>query len=156
MPTIKTCLWFDDQAERASDRYQVIFPDTELLEVSRYGPNAPLPEGTVLTIGLRIGANQFTLLNGGPMFHFTEAISFQIMCADQAEVDYFWGELTKGGEPGQCGWLKDEFGISWQVIPTRMMELLSDPQSGHKAMQAMLGMQKLELSVLEAAARQED
>ncbi|MGL5830085.1 MAG: VOC family protein, partial [Angustibacter sp.] len=122
MPFIKTCLWFDDQAERAAERYQQIFPDTEVREVSRYGPDAHLPEGTVLTIGLRIGESEFTLLNGGSMFRFTEAISFQIMCADQAEVDHFWAELTRGGEPGHCGWLKDEFGVSWQVIPTRMME----------------------------------
>jgi predicted 3-demethylubiquinone-9 3-methyltransferase (glyoxalase superfamily) len=152
MVNLQTCLWFDRQAEQAAQRYLEIFPDSEILDTIRYGPDAPLPEGTVLTITLRLGENRFTLLNGGSLYNFSEAISFQILCADQEEVDHYWQELTRSGQPGQCGWLKDEFGVSWQVTPTALFELLADPNRAAAVTPVMMGMQKLDIAALAAAA----
>ena len=148
-------LWFDGQAEQAAALYTSLFPDSEVLSTHRYGPDVPGgEEGEVLTVTFRLGEQQWTALNGGPRFQFTEAVSFQIPCADQAEVDHYWDALVEGGEPGQCGWLKDRFGLSWQVVPTALLALLSDPDPGRaqRATQAMLGMQKLEVAALTAAA----
>lgn len=154
MPKTVTCLWFDGQAEQAAEHYLSIFPDAEILGITRYGPDMPLPEGTVLTVSFRLGDSEWVGLNGGPEYHFTEAISFQILCADQDEVDHYWTRLTDGGEEGPCGWLKDTFGVSWQVVPTRMLELLQDPDPGRaqRATQAMMGMRKLVIADLEKAA----
>jgi predicted 3-demethylubiquinone-9 3-methyltransferase (glyoxalase superfamily) len=154
MPKTVTCLWFDGQAQEAAEHYVSIFPDAEILGITRYGPDMPLPEGTVLTAQFRLGDQEYIGLNGGPEYHFTEAISFQIMCADQAEVDHYWDRLTDGGEEGPCGWLKDRFGVSWQVVPTRMMELQSDPDPGRRrrAVEAMFTMKRLVIADLERAA----
>jgi len=154
MPTQIPCLWFDGQAEQAAAHYTAIFPNSEILGVSRYGPDMPGPEGEVLTVDFSLDGQRYVGLNGGPQFTFNEAISFQIMCADQDEVDHYWNRLSDGGEEGPCGWLKDRFGVSWQVVPTRMQELIDDPDAGraHRAMQAMLRMGKLEIAELERAA----
>jgi predicted 3-demethylubiquinone-9 3-methyltransferase (glyoxalase superfamily) len=154
MPTQIPCLWFDGQAEQAAAHYTAIFPNSEILGVSRYGPDMPGPEGEVLTVDFSLDGQRYVGLNGGPQFTFNEAISFQIMCADQDEVDHYWNRLSDGGEEGPCGWLKDRFGVSWQVVPTRMQELIDDPDAGraHRAMQAMLRMHKLDIAELERAA----
>jgi predicted 3-demethylubiquinone-9 3-methyltransferase (glyoxalase superfamily) len=157
MPKTVTCLWFDTQAEDAAEHYISIFPDSKILGVTRYGPDMPQPEGGVMTVNFRLGDDEYVGLNGGPAdFSFTDAISFQIFCADQDEVDHYWDRLTEGGEEGPCAWLKDKFGLSWQVVPTRLMELLSDPDPGRaqRATQAMLGMKKIVIADLERAADQ--
>jgi predicted 3-demethylubiquinone-9 3-methyltransferase (glyoxalase superfamily) len=154
MPKTVTCLWFDGQAEQAAEHYVSIFPDAEILGVLRNGPGMPGPEGSVLTVNFRLGDGEWVGLNGGPEFAFTEAISFQILCADQEEVDHYWTRLSEGGEEGPCGWLKDRFGVSWQVVPTRFLELIQDPDPGRaqRATQAMMGMGKLVIADLERAA----
>jgi len=148
-------LWFDGQAEQAAALYTSVFPDSAVLSTSRYGPEVPGgEEGSVMTVSFRLGQQEWVALNGGPQFHFTEAVSFQIPCADQAEVDRYWAALVEGGEPGQCGWLKDRFGLSWQVVPSGMEELFSDPdpKRAERAMQAMLKMSKLDIAVMNRAA----
>ena len=148
-------LWFDGQAEQAVALYTSVFPDSEVLSTSRYGPDVPGgEEGAVMTVSFRLGGQQWVALNGGPQFWFTEAVSFQIPCADQDEVDHYWDALVEGGEPGQCGWLKDRFGLSWQVVPTALHTLLGDPDPGRAqaATQAMLGVQKLDIAAMTAAA----
>jgi predicted 3-demethylubiquinone-9 3-methyltransferase (glyoxalase superfamily) len=155
MPKTVICLWFDTEAERAAEHYTSIWPDSEILDTVRYGAEDPAREGTALTVHFRLGDTEYLGLNGGPQhFAFTEAISFQIMCADQAEVDHYWDRLTDGGEEGPCGWLKDRFGVSWQVVPTRLMELQQDPDPARRqrAVQAMFGMKKLVIADLERAA----
>ena len=154
MPTQIPCLWFDGQAEQAAAHYTAIFPNSEILGVSRYGPDMPGPEGEVLTVDFSLDGQRYVGLNGGPQFTFNEAISFQIMCADQDEVDHYWNRLSDGGEEGPCGWLKDRFGVSWQVVPTRMQELIDDPDTGRaqRALQAMLRMHKMDIAELERAA----
>ncbi|MEO7236178.1 MAG: VOC family protein [Lapillicoccus sp.] len=149
------CLWFDAQGEEAATFYVSVFPRSRILGVTRYGPDQPRPEGTALTVEFELDGQRFVALNGGPQFSFSEAISFQIPCADQAEVDRYWSALTgDGGREDQCGWVKDRFGLSWQVIPTRLPELLSDPdpERATRAMQAMMRMQKLDIAALERAA----
>ena len=149
------CLWFDGKAEDAANFYVATFPDSEITDIQRWGEGGMAPAGTVLTVSFRLGDMEFTGLNGGPEFSFTEAVSFQIDCESQEEVDYFWNTLIAGGgEESQCGWLKDKFGLSWQVIPRRLMELLADPDPGRaqRAMQAMLQMRKIEVAKLEEAA----
>jgi predicted 3-demethylubiquinone-9 3-methyltransferase (glyoxalase superfamily) len=152
--TITPCLWFDGQAEDAAKFYVSLFPNSTITDVSHYGPDMPMPEGTALTVAFELDGRPFTALNGGPEYSFTEAVSFQWSCKDQAEVDKYWDALTDGGEEGPCGWCKDRFGLSWQIIPTRMIELLQDPDPGRsqRAMQAMMGMKKLDVAALEAAA----
>ena len=149
-----TCLWFDTQAEEAAIFYTGIFNDAKLGNIARYGDSGPRPAGMVITAEFELNGQQFLALNGGPEYHFTEAISFQIPCTDQDEVDYYWERLTAdGGEPGPCGWLKDRFGVSWQVVPTVMGSLLSDPdpEKAGRAMKAMLSMGKLDIAALERA-----
>jgi predicted 3-demethylubiquinone-9 3-methyltransferase (glyoxalase superfamily) len=149
------CLWFDTEAEQAAEFYTSIWPDAEILGVLRYGEEDPAREGTVLTVNWRLGDTEYVGLNGGPQnWSFSEAISFQIMCADQAEVDHFWDRLSEGGEEQPCGWLKDKFGVCWQVVPTRLIELQNDPDPARRqrAVQAMFGMTKLVLADLERAA----
>jgi predicted 3-demethylubiquinone-9 3-methyltransferase (glyoxalase superfamily) len=154
MPAQIPCLWFDGQAEAAAELYTKVFPNSTIDEVTRYGPDTPGTEGAVMTVEFTLDGTKYTGLNGGPHFTFSEAISFQIMCADQAEVDHYWTRLSEGGEESQCGWLKDRFGLSWQVVPTRMFELLHDPDTdrANRAMQAMLKMRKLDIAELERAA----
>jgi predicted 3-demethylubiquinone-9 3-methyltransferase (glyoxalase superfamily) len=149
-------LWFDDQAEQAANFYVSLFDDSEVLDVSRYPEGVPgRTAGDAMTVDFRLAGRRFTALNGGPEYRFTEAISLYVRCADQEEVDRLWDRLTDaGGEPGRCGWLKDRFGLSWQVIPDRLGELLgdADPARANAAMQAMLQMQKIEVKALEDAA----
>ena len=117
MPKITPFLWFDNQAEEAAKFYTSIFKNSKIESISRYGEGLPLPAGTVMTVSFILDGQQFTALNGGPVFKFTEAVSFYILCETQAEVDDYWNKLTAGGEEGQCGWLKDKFGLSWQIVP---------------------------------------
>ncbi len=154
MPATIPCLWFDDQAEPAAELYTQVFPNSTIDGITRYGPDTPGTEGTVMTVEFTLDGTKYIGLNGGPEFTFSEAISFQILCADQDEVDHYWTKLADGGEEGPCGWLKDRFGLSWQVVPTRMYELLHDPDTDRssRAMQAMLKMHKLDIAELERAA----
>ena len=149
------CLWFDTEAEEAAQHYTSIWPDAEILGTVRYGEEDPARHGTALTVSFRLGDTEYVGLNGGPQhWSFSEAISFQILCSDQAEVDHFWNRLTDGGEESMCGWLKDRFGVSWQVVPTRLLELQADPDPDRRqrAVQAMFGMRKLVIADLERAA----
>jgi len=133
-----------------------VFPNSQILEVARYGAAGPRPEGTVMTVSFELDGHKFVALNGGPEFTFNEAISFEVSCKTQEEVDAFWSKLTDGGEEGPCGWLKDRYGVSWQIIPTVLPELLSDPdqEKSQRVMRAMLEMKKLEIDALERAAAQ--
>ena len=158
MPTlskISPCLWFDGEAEAAATFYTTIFPDSRILTVDRAPADTPSgPAGMVLTVTFAIGDHTFIALNGGPEFTFSEAISFSIDCDDQAEVDQLWDALiADGGEPSMCGWLKDRFGVSWQVIPRRLPEMLQSPDrdAARRAMEAMLTMTKLDVRQLEVA-----
>lgn len=154
MQKITTWLWFDSQGEEAAEFYTSIFANSKITDVTHYGSAGPRPEGTVMTVAFELEGREFVALNGGPDFTFDEAISFMVACESQEEVDDFWSKLTDGGEESQCGWLKDKFGLSWQIIPTRLNELLSDPdpERAQRAMQAMLSMQKIQIDELERAA----
>jgi predicted 3-demethylubiquinone-9 3-methyltransferase (glyoxalase superfamily) len=154
MQKITPCLWFDAQAEEAAAFYTSIFQNSRILHVARYGKAGPGPEGSVMTVSFELDGQEFTALNGGPEFRFNEAISFQVSCQTQDEVDEFWGRLSEGGEEGPCGWLKDRYGVSWQIVPTRLIELLDDPdpERSQRAMRAMLGMKKIDIATLEQAA----
>jgi predicted 3-demethylubiquinone-9 3-methyltransferase (glyoxalase superfamily) len=154
MPTITPTLWFDTQGKEAADFYVSVFPDSEIRNVSYYGDAGPGTPGSVLTVEFALDGQPYLALNGGPAFTFTEAVSLSIGCADQEEVDYYWSKLSEGGEEGQCGWLKDRFGLSWQVVPLAMAEVLGDPDPARAqaAMEAMLGMKKLDVAALRAAA----
>jgi len=155
MPSPRPSLWFNDNAEEAIAFYISVFGDGELLDAARMPEGGPAPAGTFLAGEFRLRDQVFAAMNGGPEFTFNEAVSFVIDCKDQAEVDYFWDSLlADGGREDQCGWLKDKFGLSWQVVPTRLIELLSDPNPARSsaAMQAMLQMQKIVIADLEAAA----
>jgi predicted 3-demethylubiquinone-9 3-methyltransferase (glyoxalase superfamily) len=159
MQKISPFLWFDDQAEEASNFYVSLFDDAEITDVSRYPEGSPGPAGSVMTVSFTLAGQEFTALNGGPQFTFSEAISFVVHCKDQDEVDRLWSQLTEhGGAPGQCGWLTDRFGLSWQIVPDRLNELLADPDPGRaqRAMQAMLQMGKIEIKTLEDAANATD
>lgn len=153
MPTITPCLWFDTEGEAAATFYASVFPNSRITEVARYGEAGPRPAGTVMTVAFELDGQPFVALNGGPEFTFDEAISFQISCQDQGEVDHYWNALGEGGEEGQCGWLKDRFGVSWQIVPTALPELIGDPdpQKSERVMEAMLGMKKLDIAALRAA-----
>lgn len=150
------CLWFDTQGEEAAKFYTTVFPNSTILDVVRHGPAGPGPEGSVLTVTFELDGQEFVALNGGPQFTFNEAISFQVHCESQDEVDHFWEKLSEGGEEGPCGWLKDKYGVSWQVVPTALPELLSDPDAerAQRAMKAMLGMSKIDIDGLRRAADQ--
>jgi len=151
---ITPSLWFDHEAEEAAAYYVSIFENSHILNVARYTEAGPRPAGTVMTVDFELDGQRFTAINGGPQFTFDEAISFQISCADQHEVDHFWSRLTEGGSESQCGWLKDRFGLSWQVVPEGMAELFGDPDPtrAQRAMSAMLKMRKLDLEALRRAA----
>lgn len=155
MPRITPNLWFDTEAEEAAEFYCSIFPNSKITAVSRYPEGGPREAGMVMTVSWVLDGEEFTGINGGPEFKFDEAISLAINCADQAEVDYYWQKLTAdGGEEGPCGWLKDRFGVSWQVIPAGWEDVYTsgDPDRAKRAMQAMMGMKKLDLAALQAAA----
>ena len=161
MQKITTCLWFNNQAEEAVNFYTSIFKNSKIGSTSRYDKASAevsgQPEGSVLVITFELDGREFMALNGGPLFKFTEAVSLVINCESQQEVDYFWEKLTEGGEESQCGWLKDKFGLSWQVTPIRLNELLEDkdPKKAERVMKAMLQMKKLDVPTLEAAAEAE-
>jgi predicted 3-demethylubiquinone-9 3-methyltransferase (glyoxalase superfamily) len=154
MPKINAFLWYDDQAEQAAELYTSVFPNSMITEVVRYGPAGPGPDGTVMTVGFTLDGQEFTALNGGPQYHFTEAVSLMIHCRDQEEVDYYWSRLSEAGEEGPCGWLKDRFGLSWQVVPDKFLELIGDPDQdrSQRAMRAMMEMTKLDVSALTRAS----
>ena len=153
MKGITPCLWFDTQGEDAANLYVSLFPNSRVVSVNRYGDAGPRPGGSVMTVDFELDGQPYMELNGGPEFTFNEAVSFQIHCADQDEVDYYWDKLGEGGELGPCGWLKDRYGLSWQVIPEVFLELVSDPDpaKSQAVMSAMLGMQKLVVSELQEA-----
>jgi predicted 3-demethylubiquinone-9 3-methyltransferase (glyoxalase superfamily) len=153
MQGITTCLWFDTQAEEAANYYTSIFKDAKITKVSYYGEAGPRTAGTVMTVEFQIEGSHFVALNGGPQFTFNEAVSFQLNCESQAEVDELWSKLSDGGEEGPCGWLKDKYGVSWQVTPTALGELLGDPDAerSQRVMKAMLAMKKIEIDELQRA-----
>jgi predicted 3-demethylubiquinone-9 3-methyltransferase (glyoxalase superfamily) len=153
MQKITPFLWFDTQAEEAANYYVSIFGNSRILKVARYGEGGPGPKGTVMTVSFEINGQQFTALNGGPKFGFTEAISFLVSCETQAEIDALWEKLSAGGKESRCGWLKDRYGLSWQLVPTILPELLGDKDRARaqRAMQAMLTMGKLDIAALKRA-----
>jgi predicted 3-demethylubiquinone-9 3-methyltransferase (glyoxalase superfamily) len=149
---ITPCLWFDNQAEEAANFYISIFKNSKIENISRYGKEGfefhGQKEGTAMTVGFQINGQSFTALNGGPMFKFSEAISFQVYCDTQEEIDNYWYKLTEGGQESQCGWLKDKFGISWQIIPSILPILMSDPTRAGKVTNAFLHMKKFDIEKL--------
>jgi predicted 3-demethylubiquinone-9 3-methyltransferase (glyoxalase superfamily) len=153
---ITPCLWFDDKGEEAATLYTSIFKNSRITRVTRYGSAGPRPEGMVMTVNFELAGQEFIALNGGPEFTFDEAISFQVNCESQAEVDEFWSKLSEGGAEGPCGWLKDKYGVSWQIVPTALDELIGDPdpERSQRAMKAMLGMGKIDIAELQRAADQ--
>jgi predicted 3-demethylubiquinone-9 3-methyltransferase (glyoxalase superfamily) len=154
MQNLTPCLWFDTEGEDAAKSYTSIFPNSKILDIARYGSAGPRPEGTVMTVSFELDGQKFLALNGGPQFEFSEAISFQVSCKNQEEVDAYWSKLSEGGEEGPCGWLKDKFGLSWQIVPTALPELLGDPdkEKAQRVMAAMLEMKKIQIDELEQAA----
>jgi predicted 3-demethylubiquinone-9 3-methyltransferase (glyoxalase superfamily) len=155
MQRITPFLWFDDNAEQAAKFYTSIFKNSKIKGVSRYGEAGPGPKGSVMVVNFELDGQEFSALNGGPQFKFTEAISFVVNCKDQKEVDHYWSKLTKGGQEVQCGWLKDKFGLSWQVVPTILSELMrdKDPKVRERVMKQMLQMVKLDIEPLKQAAK---
>jgi predicted 3-demethylubiquinone-9 3-methyltransferase (glyoxalase superfamily) len=156
MPKITTFLWFDNQAEEAANFYTSIFKNSKILNVSRYGDAGPGPKGTAMMVTFQLEGQSFMALNGGPLFKFTEAISLFVNCETQEEVDELWGKLTAGGEESRCGWLKDKYGLSWQIVPAALGRLMGDPDPAKagRVMQAMLKMSKIDVKELERAYRQ--
>ena len=146
-------LWFDGQAEEAANFYVSIFPNSKVLSTSRYGEGGPGPKGTVMTVSFELDGLSCTALNGGPMFKFTEAISLVVHCETQAEVDHYWDRLSAGGQQVQCGWLKDKYGLSWQVVPNALIELVQDkdPAKSQRVIAAMMQMKKIDIAGLKAA-----
>lgn len=159
VPRITPCLWFDDQAQEAAEFYTAIFRNSRIVKIARYGEAGReahgKPAGSVMTVAFELDGQAFTALNGGPMFRFNEAVSLQIDCETQEEVDYYWDKLSQGGNERaqQCGWLADRYGLSWQVVPRVLVELLSDPDPGKsgRVMEAMLGMKKIDIDGLKRA-----
>ena len=153
---IVPCLWFDTEGEEAANFYTSIFENSRIVKVTRYGSAGPRPEGMVMTVNFELDGQEFIALNGGPQFKFDEAISFQVNCGSQDEVDELWTKLSDGGEEGPCGWLKDKYGVSWQIVPTVLDELIGDPdpERSQRAMKAMLGMRKIDIAELERAVDQ--
>jgi predicted 3-demethylubiquinone-9 3-methyltransferase (glyoxalase superfamily) len=149
------CLWSDGKAQEAAEFYVSIFPNSRITQTSYYSDAGPLPKGTVMMVALELDGQAFTVLNGGPQYKFTEAVSFQIDCADQAEVDHYWNSLVAGGAESMCGWLKDKYGLSWQVVPHRLIELMtqSDAAQAKRVAEAMFTMRKIDIARIEEAAR---
>jgi predicted 3-demethylubiquinone-9 3-methyltransferase (glyoxalase superfamily) len=156
MQKITPWLWFDTEGEEAARFYTSVFPNSKIGEITRFWSAGPRPEGMVMTVSFELDRQTFFALNGGPEFTFNEAISFQVECENQEEVDAYWSKLSEGGEEGPCGWLKDRFGVSWQIVPTALPRLLADPdrEKSQRVMQAMLKMRKIEIDALERAAAQ--
>lgn len=154
MQKITPFLWFNDNAAAAIDFYKSVFKDFELVKTTKYGDGGPMPKGTLMTAEFKMFGHHYVALNGGPHFSFNEAISFVVNCESQEEVDYYWDRLTEGGTESQCGWLKDQFGLSWQVVPTALPKLLakSDPEAVNRVLQAMFKMKKIVIADLENAA----
>jgi predicted 3-demethylubiquinone-9 3-methyltransferase (glyoxalase superfamily) len=152
---IVPCLWFDNQAEEAARYYVSLFRNSKINKISYYGKEGfdihGQQEGTVLTVDFEINGNPFVALNGGPIFKFTEAVSFQVFCDTQQEIDEYWGKLTKEGEESQCGWLKDKYGLSWQIVPSVLPQLMSDPERSERVMKAFMQMKKFDIETLLAA-----
>lgn len=157
MQKITPFLWFDSKAEEAANFYTSIFKNSKILNIARYGEGAPLPKGTVMTVTFELEGERFMALNGGPVYSFTPAISFFVNCDTQAEVDELWDKLSAGGAEVQCGWLKDKFGLSWQIIPKTLMELMQDkdPAKSQRVFKAMLQMKKIDIEGLKRAYRGE-
>ena len=153
MQRISPFLWFDNQAEEAANFYVSTFKNSKILKVARHGDAGPGPPGSVMTVAFELDGQQFIALNGGPQFKFTEAVSFSVNCETQQEVDEFWEKLSAGGEQGPCGWLKDKYGLSWQINPRILGEMLSDPDpaKSKRVMQAMLQMKKIDIAALQKA-----
>lgn len=153
MQKITTFLWFDNQAEEAAKLYVSLFNDSKITNVSRYGEAGPGPKGTAMIVNFQLAGQEYMALNGGPEFKFTEATSLFVNCETQEEVDRLWNKLTEGGEASQCGWLKDKFGLSWQIVPTALGELMGDPDpvKSQRVMQAMLKMKKIDVAELKRA-----
>ena len=156
MQKITPFLWFDNQAEEAANFYVSIFKNSKILSISRYGEAGPGPKGSAMTVMFQLDGEEFIALNGGPLFKFTEAISFVVNCETQQEVDEFWEKLSEGGEESRCGWLKDKYGLSWQIVPTILVELLQDkdPEKAKRVMEAMLQMNKIDIKKLKQAYEQ--
>jgi predicted 3-demethylubiquinone-9 3-methyltransferase (glyoxalase superfamily) len=156
MPKIAPCLWFDTKGEEAAKFYTSVFPNSRITEVTRYGKAGPREEGSVATVSFSLDGQDYVALNGGPEFIFSEAISLQVYCKSQDEVDDYWAKLTEGGEEGPCGWLKDRYGLSWQIVPTALLELTADADRGRadRAFAAMLQMKKIDIAELYRAADQ--
>ncbi|MDQ4030148.1 MAG: VOC family protein [Actinomycetota bacterium] len=154
MQKITPFLWFDTEGEEAARFYTSVFPNSRIVDIAYYGSAGPRPEGTVMTVSFELDGQRFVALNGGPEFSFNEAISFEVSCETQEEVDAYWSTLSEGGEEGPCGWLKDKFGVSWQIVPNVLTELLMDPdrEKSQRVMRAMLEMKKIEIDGLEQAA----
>jgi predicted 3-demethylubiquinone-9 3-methyltransferase (glyoxalase superfamily) len=151
---ITTCLWFDTEGEEAAEFYCSVIPNSRVRDVTRYGEAGPGAPGSAMTVQLEADGRPFVALNGGPQFPFTEAVSLQVSCKDQEEVDHYWSTLVEGGEESMCGWLKDRFGFSWQIVPTALPELLGDPDPdrAQRAMKAMLSMRKIDIEAIRRAA----
>jgi predicted 3-demethylubiquinone-9 3-methyltransferase (glyoxalase superfamily) len=149
---ISPCLWFDRNAEEAVNHYVSIFDNARIVTITHYGDTGPLPKGTVLVIVFELEGQRFMALNGGPMFRFSEAISLVVRCDTQDEIDRFWEKLSAGGEKSCCGWLKDKFGLSWQVVPSMLDELMQDPARANRVMAAVMGMKKLDIATMKQAA----
>ena len=156
MQKITPFLWFDHQAEEAMNFYISIFKNSKVININRYGNGAQLPSGTVMTASFQINGQEFIALNGGPVFQFTPAISFVVSCESQEDVDDYWEKLSAGGQESQCAWLTDKFGVSWQIVPTALGQLLSDPdpEKANRVMQAMLKMRKIDIAELKRAHEQ--
>jgi len=156
MKKITPCLWFDDRLEEAINFYSSIFPDLEVLSINRYPEGTPDLAGRVLTATFSMAGQEFIALNGGPLFKFTEAVSFSIDCKTQEEVDFYWNKLTEGGKESMCGWLKDKFGLSWQVVPSELGEWIynAEPEKAQRAMQALFKMRKINIAILEQTINQ--
>jgi predicted 3-demethylubiquinone-9 3-methyltransferase (glyoxalase superfamily) len=154
MQQLTPCLWFDTQGEDAARFYTSVFPNSRIVDVSRYGEAGPRPADLVMAVNFELDGQPFLALNGGPEFTFTEAVSFQVHCETQEEVDEYWSKLSEGGEESQCGWLKDRYGLSWQIVPTALPRLLGDPdpERSQRVMRAMLQMRKIQIDELERAA----
>jgi predicted 3-demethylubiquinone-9 3-methyltransferase (glyoxalase superfamily) len=153
MQKIATCLWFDDQAEEAANFYTSIFKNSKIVHIARYGEAGPRPAGMVMTVTFQLDGRDFIALNGGPEFNFSEAISLYVGCQSQEEVDYFWEKLSEGGEQGPCGWLKYRYGLSWQIVPTALIDMLndSDAAKANRVMESMLKMSRLDVQALQEA-----
>ena len=145
---VTTYLWFDDKALEAAEFYTSLFPNSKMKNISYYQAGAPKPEGSVLTVDFEIFGKEFTALNGGPQFPHSEAVSFQIACDTQEEIDYYWDQFGREGQPGKCGWMIDKYGVSWQIVPSILGSLMNDPEKAPKVMYAFMQMSKFDIEKL--------